>query len=460
MTTPPPGACIDDTVFALIRKYDRPGPRYTSYPPANHFSPEVDPARLIAASAESTSPLSLYLHIPFCESLCWFCGCHTTITLNRNKAQHYLDHLFAEIAQTADRLQPGRLVDQVHLGGGTPNFLTPEQIRRLAGELRQHFTLTPDAEISAELDPRILTEAHIEALRELGLNRASFGVQDSNPDVQKAVHRVQPPEMNERAMQWLREAGIGSVNIDLIYGLPLQTPEGFRATLREVQALGPDRFAVFNYAHVPWMKPAQKLLERHPLPQGDEKLTLLQTIVNELTAGGFVYVGMDHFAKPDDELVVAQRSGTLQRNFQGYSTRAGAEILGLGISSISQTADTYRQNHKELPVYQKAITEGEAPVSRGFMLSREDQLRREVIMEIMCNLHLPFGSLAERWQLDPREHFAPELEALQPMADDGLVEIAADGLHVTERGRWFLRNLAMPFDQYLANAPGRYSRTV
>lgn len=456
----PSHAVFDGSVLGLIRKYDQPGPRYTSYPPANHFSPEVDREALVQASAQGDGPLSLYLHIPFCESLCWFCGCHTFTTLNRDKAQHYLDDLFAEIRQTATRLRPGRAVVQIHLGGGTPNFLMPAQIRSLARVLRDHFDVANDAEISAELDPRILTEAHVDALRELGLNRASFGVQDCNPEVQAAVHRVQPAEMNERAMRWLRQAGIASVNIDLIYGLPLQTPEGFRATLREVQALRPERFAVFNYAHVPWMKPAQKLLERHPLPQGDAKLALLQVIVNELTEGGFVYIGMDHFARPEDELVRAQQQGSLQRNFQGYSTRAGVEIVGLGISSISQTERTYRQNHKDLASYHDAVAEGQAPISRGYQLSPEDHLRRAVIREIMCNLQIDYASFATTWNIDFPRHFAEALTTLAPMADDGLVTLGTDSLKVTERGRWFLRNLAMPFDQYLARAPGRYSRTV
>ncbi len=454
----------------LVKKYDRAGPRYTSYPPANHFHAGVSAEALVAASAAETGPLSLYLHLPFCESLCWFCGCHTITTRDRTRADDYLDLLECEVAQWARRLQPGREVVQLHLGGGTPNFLTPEQLDRLGRLLKAHFRLAPDAEVSAELDPRTLSAEQLEPLRSLGLNRASFGVQDLDPAVQAAIHRTQPAALNAQAMAWLRAAGVGSVNIDLIYGLPLQTPESFRETVRAVVALQPDRLAVFNYAHVPWMKPAQRLLERHPMPQGDAKLALLAALVEELTRAGYCYVGMDHFARPTDELVLAQAAGTLQRNFQGYSTRAGAEILGLGVSSISQTTDTYRQNQKDLATYGQALRDGRLPVARGYHLSREDRLRRHVIMELMCNLHLDLGQLSADWSIDAATHFAPELARLRPMADDGLVELRSDHLRVTPLGRWFLRNLAMTFDAYLppeGSEPGtdgssatRYSRTI
>ncbi len=447
--------------IALIEKYNRPGPRYTSYPPANHFAPVEDADALWASTRTSTDPLSLYVHLPFCETLCWFCGCHTLTTTDRGRAGDYLDWLAREIEITARELRPGRMVEQLHFGGGTPNFLTPEQLDRLGDLLKTHFTFAPDAECSVELDPRRLSPEHVEAFARMGVSRASFGVQDCDPAVQEAIHRVQPPEQNTAAMRLLRENGFGSVNIDLIYGLPRQSPESFARTLDEVLALVPDRFAIFNYAHVPWMKPAQKILERHGLPSPETKLALLQLCIETLTAAGYVYIGMDHFARPDDELVRAQNEKTLQRNFQGYSTRAGLEICGLGISAISQSADAYRQNEKDLTVYKSALEAARPPVARGYVLTDEDQLRRDVIMRLMCDLELDFDTFGARWGIDFRTHFAPALEQLQEPADDGLITFTNSGLQVTERGRLFLRNLALCFDAYLEPATtGRYSRTV
>ncbi|MEM8550314.1 MAG: oxygen-independent coproporphyrinogen III oxidase [Verrucomicrobiota bacterium] len=440
---------------ALIQKYNRPGPRYTSYPPATAFSEEVAPEALLSEIEKSTGALSLYLHLPFCETLCWFCGCHTITTKSQNLAEHYLDAMEQEMALLKPHLGQ-RPVAQLHFGGGTPNFLSPEQLDRLGGMLREHFTFEEAAECSVELDPRRLSEAHVAAFAHMGIRRASFGVQDCNPEVQQAIHRIQPPEENRRCAELLRGQGFTSLNIDLVYGLPKQTPESFRKTLDEVLALRPNRFAVFNYAHVPWIKPAQKILERAGLPTPETKLALLRLIVETLTAAGYVYIGMDHFAQADDELAVAQRAGTLQRNFQGYSTRAGLDICGLGLSSISQTAGSYYQNAKELDEYQTTLDRGALPITRGYLLSEEDRLRRQVITRLMCDLSLDYRAFG----VDFEQHFASALEALAEMETDGLVQRHDDGLNVTETGRFFIRNIAMCFDGTLKPEENRYSKTI
>lgn len=445
----------------LIEKYNRPGPRYTSYPPANHFRDVEDPAPLMHSVEQGNAPLSLYFHLPFCETLCWFCGCHMIPTLDRSKATDYLDLLEQELAGFARYHRTEREAVQLHFGGGTPNFFGPNQIDRLAALIDRHFTFTPDAEKSVELDPRRLSAAHVEAFARMGLTRASFGVQDSNPVVQQAIHRIQPQAMNVAAMEILRANGFDSVNVDLIYGLPLQTPETFNQTLDQVLELQPDRFAIFNYAHVPWMRPAQKILEKAGLPDARTKLELLQLCIERLTREGYVYIGMDHFALPDDELVVAQREGSLQRNFQGYSTRAGVEICGFGISSISQGADGYRQNVKDIESYRARLESGRLPVAKGYQLTAEDKLRADVIMRLMCDLALNYATMSKRWGIDFEAHFASSLEQLQEPAEDGLIHFNAAGLEVSERGRLFIRNLAMCFDAYLEPAvEGRYSRTV
>jgi oxygen-independent coproporphyrinogen III oxidase len=452
---------ITDQDLQLIEKYNRPGPRYTSYPPANHFREYVDYAPLMGGVEQGDAPLSLYFHLPFCETLCWFCGCHTITTLDRDKATDYLDLLEKELEIFARHLGPGRKAVQLHFGGGTPNFFGPEQIDRLGAMINRHFTFTKDAEKSVELDPRRLRPEHVEAFARMGLTRASFGVQDSNPDVQKAIHRVQPQSMNIEAMATLRANGFDSINLDLIYGLPLQTPESFSVTLSEVLQLKPDRFAIFNYAHVPWMRPAQKLLERAGLPDARTKLELLKLCIERLTAAGYVYIGMDHFALPGDELVQAQREQTLQRNFQGYSTRAGVEICGFGISSISQGAGGFRQNVKDLETYRAWLAQGKLPVEKGYEPTADDQLRADVILRLMCDLSMDYGMLSEKWAIDFEAYFAEALAQLKEPAEDGLLIWTDRGFAVTERGRLFIRNLAMCFDAYLEPAEtGRYSKTV
>jgi len=445
----------------LIEKYNRPGPRYTSYPPANHFLDVEDPSALMRSVEEGDAPLSLYFHLPFCETLCWFCGCNMIPTLDRSKATDYLDLLEQELSLFGKHHQPGREAVQLHFGGGTPNFFGPEQIDRLAALIDRHFKFAPDAEKSVELDPRRLSPAHVQAFARMGLTRASFGVQDCNPEVQKAIHREQPQSMNKAAMETLRANGFDSVNIDLIYGLPLQSPETFGQTLDQVLELEPDRFAIFNYAHVPWMRPAQKILEKTGLPDGRTKLQLLKLCIERLTAEGYVYIGMDHFALPDDELVVAQREQSLQRNFQGYSTRAGVEICGFGISSISQGANGYRQNVKDMETYRTMVEGGRLPVAKGYEMTAEDKLRADVIMRLMCDLSLDYAKMSAKWGVDFERHFVEALTRLREPAEDGLIEYTADGFRVTERGRLFIRNLAMCFDAYLEpGTEGRYSKTV
>lgn len=447
--------------LALIEKYNRPGPRYTSYPPANHFRDYADYRPLLAGVEAGTAPLSLYFHLPFCETLCWFCGCHQITTLDRNRGDDYLDLLEKELAIFARHLPPGREAVQMHFGGGTPNFFKAAQIDRLAAMIDRHFSFTADAEKSVELDPRRLSPEHIEAFARMGLTRASFGVQDSNPEVQKVIHREQPQAMNIAAIETLRANGFNSINVDLIYGLPLQTPESFAATLDEVLELKPERFAVFNYAHVPWMRPAQKLLERAGLPDAQTKLELLKLCIERLTAAGYVYIGMDHFALPGDELVAAQREQTLQRNFQGYSTRAGVEICGFGISSISQGATGFRQNVKDLESYRARLAEDQLPIVKGYELTDEDRLRGDVIMRLMCDLSLDYGAMSEKWGIDFEAHFSDALAQLKEPAEDGLLVWTDRGFAVTERGRLFIRNLALCFDAYLQPAEsGRYSTTV
>jgi oxygen-independent coproporphyrinogen-3 oxidase len=449
----------------LVKKYNVAGPRYTSYPPATKFTDQVEWPQLaeaISRNNETERGLSLYFHIPFCETLCWFCGCTTVITKNHGEGKPYLDYLEREVAQMAARLNPRRKVVQLHWGGGSPTFLRPDEIRRLGEMIRKHFKFADDIEAGVEIDPRRLTREHIVALREIGFNRASLGVQDFEPQVQEAIHRIQPRDMTQRVLDWARELGFGSVNFDLIYGLPHQTGETFNRTLDAVLAMQPDRLAVFSYAHVPWIKPAQKILEQKVLPTPETKLELLKQVIERLTAEGrYVYIGMDHFARPGDELVTAQQNRTLQRNFQGYSTRGEADIYSFGMSAISQIPEAYWQNQKELPDYYAALEAQKVPLARGYFLTAEDQLRRETIMRVMCDLALDFAALSRKWNIPFAEHFAPELASLAPFEADGLVRRHANGLEVTEAGRLFIRNIAMGFDHTLPAAGERkHSRTI
>ena len=449
----------------LVKKYNVAGPRYTSYPPATKFTDAVTWEQLSAKLEDNNRTprdLSVYFHIPFCETLCWFCGCTTVITLNHDKGRDYIDYLGREVARLAPMLNPDRKAVQLHFGGGSPTFLRPDEIRRLGDIIHKHFTFSPNIEASVEVDPRRLTREHMVALREIGFNRASMGVQDFNLQVQEAVHRIQPREMTQQAMDWMRELGYKSINLDLIYGLPHQTPASFNETLDTVLTMKPDRLAVFSYAHVPWIKPSQKILEQKVLPTPESKLEVLKLVIERLTADNqYVYIGMDHFAKPNDELTIAQKNKQLQRNFQGYSTRAGSDIYAFGMSGVSQTPEVYWQNEKELPKYQATVDAGNVPLHKAYFVTDEDKIRRETIMRTMCDLSLDFDAMSAKLGINFEQHFAKELALLSPFAADGLVKQKPGGLEVTDAGRLFIRNIAMCFDNTLGAAnEQRHSKTI
>jgi len=461
-TTAAPGGLLD---LDMVRKYSMAGPRYTSYPPATRFTEDFDMERIEAAIAADnqpgSGPLSLYFHLPFCESLCWYCGCNTVITRRRDSAHEYLGDLERELVLTAGRIRRGRAVTQVHFGGGTPTFFPPEELARLGLLIYEHFDLEPDCEFGVEIDPRGLTEEHVEALRVIGVNRASLGVQDTDPKVQVAIHRWQPAPLNRQAVAWLRKAGFHSVSVDLIYGLPRQTAASFGRTIDEVLSLGPDRLSVFSYAHVPWLKPAQRIFEvRGELPPPEEKLAMAAVAHEKLTRAGYIDIGLDHFARPDDELAVAQRSGTLQRNFQGYSTAAGSSLYGFGVSSISSTADSYRQNFKSLEDWRAALGAGRLPVERALILSDEDRRRRVLIMGLMCDRRLDFAALSSALGVDVSKEYAKEIAGLADLQADGLLVCTAAGVEVLPRGVPLLRVIAMRFDATFVPGPGRHAQTV
>ena len=449
----------------LLEKYSVPGPRYTSYPTAPHFHTgfgERDWAETLAAPAADRA-LSLYTHIPFCDSLCHYCGCNMVATRDYSKTRPYLATLDQEMAHTAQRVDGTRVVRQLHWGGGTPTYLNPDDIRRLMAMTRAHFTLAPDAEISCEADPRELTREHLVALRESGFNRVSFGVQDLDPAVQQAVNRIQSEALIRQVLDWSRELGFSSINLDLIVGLPKQTVASFSRTLERVSAWAPDRLAVFGYAHVPWLKKHQNLIQEADLPDAATRLGLQQAVDDALGAAGYVNIGLDHFARPDDELVHAQRNKTLWRNFQGYTTHKDCDILSFGVSGISQTADVYMQNEKNLKRYQERIAASGFAVERGIRLSRDDRIRRDAITRVMCDLELDFAAFGGEWGIAFSDYFSDALADLQPLADDGLVTIADSKISVTPSGRLFLRNIGMCFDRYLKEAAGeqpRYSKTA
>lgn len=452
----------------LLQRYGGRGPRYTSYPPASQFHEgfgEVDYRRQVAQSNEYPIPaaLSLYVHIPFCESLCYYCGCTKVVTRHREQADDYLQKLFVEIALQGSLFDADRSVQQLHLGGGTPNFLDPREMRSLMDCLRAHFSMSGNTnqEYSIEVDPRGATQESIFQMAELGFNRISFGVQDFDPRVQEAVNRIQPAEVTERVVRWAREAGFGSVSIDLIYGLPFQNLETFDSTLEQTLAIRPDRLAVYSYAHLPEMFKAQRLIKAETLPSPDEKLALLELTVEKLPGAGYRYIGMDHFALADDELVVAQDEGQLHRNFQGYSTHAYCDLVGLGISAISNIADCYSQNEKHIKTYGAFLDEGVLPIVRGIELSADDRLRRDVIQGLMCDGVVAFPLLERKYAISFEDYFSAELEVLGSLEEDGLVTLGADAIEVTPGGWLLVRAIASVFDGYLPLSSGqRFSSFV
>jgi oxygen-independent coproporphyrinogen III oxidase len=451
---------------ALLEKYSKPGPRYTSYPTAPYFNTgftEADWIEEIRHTQDPARGLSLYAHIPFCDTLCYYCGCNMVATGDYSKASHYLDFLEQELERVAALTDPRRQVKQLHWGGGTPTYLKPDDIRRLMDMMKRRFSIAPDAEMGCEADPRELTREHLVALREAGFNRLSLGVQDLDEQVQKSVNRVQPEELIRTVYGWARELDFSSINMDLIVGLPHQTLDSFAHTLDKVLPWAPDRFAIFAYAHVPWMKKHQKLINENDLPSFTTRLDLQQLIHERLGAAGYLNVGMDHYARPEDEMIQAQRNKTLWRNFQGYTTHKDCDIYAFGASSISQTPNTYMQNEKNLKKYQELIGKGGLAVERGLKLSRDDQIRRDAITRIMCDLELDKPGFAAAWDIDFDAYFGEGLADLPPLAADGLVRLEPTRIVVTDLGRMFLRNIAMCFDGYLKQASQdqpRYSRTA
>ncbi|MCG2583998.1 oxygen-independent coproporphyrinogen III oxidase [Massilia sp. TS11] len=450
----------------LIRRLNQSGPRYTSYPTADRMHKEFSERDYYqAVLRRELKPLSVYVHIPFCESLCYYCGCNKIITRDHSKAHDYLSYLYREIALQGPLFGRDRRVEQLHFGGGTPTYLSDAQMDELLGQLRQHFDFAPDevGEYSIEVDPRTTSPERIHTLRRQGFNRLSLGVQDFDPDVQAAVNRIQPEEMTLGVMQAAREAGFRSISVDLIYGLPLQSAASMERTLDKVVKANPDRIAVYNYAHLPHLFKSQRLIPTEQIPAPEAKLEMMRLSIERLVAAGYVYIGMDHFAKPDDELAVAQREGKLHRNFQGYSTHAEADLVALGVSAISAMAGTYSQNEKVLADYYARLDRRELPIARGIVLDDDDILRRRLITDLMCNFELRYANYGE---VDFASYFADELAALKPMEADGLLSFEADGLRVSQKGRLVIRNLCMVFDRYLkaprAEGPvqPRYSRTL
>ncbi len=452
---------------ALVEKYDRPGPRYTSYPTAPQFHQafaEDDYKRAAALSNQAPAkPLSIYIHIPFCKSLCYYCACNKIITQKTHRAVEYLDYLKREIALQAALFDRSRKLTQLHLGGGTPTYLTSEQLSELMSCLREHFNLdeSDNHEFSIEVDPRTIDTARIAELRSQGFNRLSFGVQDFDEKVQAAVNRLQSEQQVYDLVAAARAAKVKSVSVDLIFGLPLQTVASFDTTLSKIIALRPDRIAAYSYAHLPELVRAQRLIRREDMPPPERKLELLELTIARLTAAGYVYIGMDHFALPDDELVIAREKGTLQRNFQGYSTHAQCDLIGLGVSSIGMVADSYSQSVKELSQYYARIDQGLLPVHRGYRLNDDDRLRREVIVDLMCHGRIDFAKIEANHAIVFREYFAESLEKLAEPVADGLVQITDTAVILLPQGQLMMRNVAMAFDAYLGGEQkGRFSRTV
>lgn len=464
----PPPASAADTAERL-RRYDRPGPRYTSYPTAVELHEGVGEAvyrRHLERAAADDEPLSFYLHLPFCAERCLYCGCNVVVTQRRELAIAYVDLLAREVATVAERLGGRRRLRQLHWGGGTPTYLEIAEMRTLQARVRDAFDLEDDAEVAVEVDPRVTTGEQLAALRELGFNRLSLGVQDFSREVQEAVHRIQPFATTRDLVATARRLGFRSLNVDLIYGLPHQTVERFGETLDLVVGLRPERVAVYSYAHMPWIKVQQRRIDPATLPPPEVKLELIAAAIDAFGAAGYLAIGMDHFALPEDELGRALADGTLWRNFMGYTVRRTRDTVACGMSAISDVADGTFQNERKLARYQRRVAASGLATERGILLGPDDLLRRHVITSLMCRLRLDLGALATRFGIDPRRTFAAELAALRPLADDGLVRLTPDAVEVTAEGRLFVRNVAMVCDAYLrrasaAEAPTpRFSRTV
>ncbi len=454
--------------FEMFSKYSKPGPRYTSYPTAPEFNESFNAEAYvkILENQDKKRKLSLYFHLPFCRSACYFCGCNVVYTSKEDKKERYIGYLEKELGILVKHLDTNREVIQMHFGGGTPTFFSAEQLERIIALIRKYFhNFAKDAEISCEIDPRYLTKEQVEVLVKGGFNRVSFGVQDFNKTVQKAVHRIQPFEITDNAVKMARNAGIKSVNMDLIYGLPFQNLETFKKTLEQALKLNTDRFAVFNYAHVPWMKKTMRKIDETTLPTPSEKLAILKYTIDYLSSNGLRMIGMDHFAKPEDELFLAIEKGELHRNFQGYTTKGGADLVGIGLTSIGEGTHHYVQNFKDMSLYENAIDAGNLPVHRGLILSDDDVLRKAVIMEMMSNFKLDIAKIEKEFDIDFFDYFDDAIQDLGVFENEGLVVIdkTAKKITVNTTGTLLIRNIVMPFDAYLRKIPEskrRFSKTV
>jgi len=450
---------------AIIKRYDKSGPRYTSYPTAVQFTTDFGETMYreqAALSNQSSRALSLYFHIPFCDTICFYCACNKIVTKNRKHAQPYLDNLYKEISLQSTLFNKDRTVDQLHWGGGTPTFISHQQMRELMQQTREHFNLRSDdkGEYSIEIDPREANRETIILLRELGFNRISLGVQDFNPTVQKAVNRIQSLEQTREIIDQAQDSGFHSISLDLIYGLPHQSIESFTQTLDTIIELDPDRLSVFNYAHLPDMFKTQRQINSDDIPDPKTKLAILEICIEKLVNAGYQYIGMDHFAKPDDELALAQGRGNLYRNFQGYSTHADCDLIGFGITSIGMVNDCYSQNVKSLEEYEDIINREALPILRGLVLDQDDKLRREVITRLICNYYLDIIETENKYQIDFQEYFYAAMGALKQMQVDGLVEISNARIQVTPKGCLLIRNICMVFDKYLANSNRQFSKVL
>lgn len=450
----------------LIRRHDRPGPRYTSYPTAVQFHGEVGAFDLLHAlrdSRKALRPLSLYVHVPFCANICYYCACNKVITKDRGRALPYLERLEREIELIARHLDRQQVVEQLHLGGGTPTFLSHDELRRLLQHLRRHFNLLDDdsGDYGIEIDPREADWSSMGLLRELGFNRVSLGVQDLDPEVQRAINRLQTPEQTRAIVEAAHTLQFRSVNIDLIYGLPKQNPERFARSVAEVIALQPDRLSLFNYAHLPERFMPQRRIAESELPGPAQKLEMLQRSIEQLSAAGYRYIGMDHFALPDDELAMAQEDGTLQRNFQGYTTHGHCDLIGLGVSAISQVGDLYCQNSSDLANYQQSLDDAQLATQRGLHCNDDDRIRRAVIQALICQFQLDFREIERRFAVDFRSYFSAIWPQLQQLAGDGLIDLGEQGIEVRPTGRLLVRSLCMLFDRYLGQQnQRRFSRVI
>jgi len=451
----------------LIKRYDLSGPRYTSYPTAVQFDPELSPSDLVATgqnSADINDPLSLYVHIPFCAHVCYYCACNKVITRNRKKAQPYLDTLYKEMAQLSKWYSNDRKVTQLHWGGGTPTFISHEQMVELMAEMRKNFNLLDDdsGDYSIEIDPREASLETIKVLREIGFNRISLGLQDIDPKVQEAVNRVQSVEQTAAILEEARRLGFRSLNLDLIYGLPYQTLEGFNATLDTVIEMNPDRLSVFNYAHLPDRFRPQRHIQEETLPSAETKLAILESTINKLLQAGYVYIGMDHFAKPDDELAIAQRTGKLHRNFQGYTTHSECDLVAMGVSSISQIGSVYYQNEHDMPYYSAAVDGNSHAIKRGVSLTQDDIIRRHVITQLICHFELDKTAVESKFDITFDEYFASSIAELEAFTKDGLISMNEKEIVVSPAGRLLIRRICMAFDAYIPKdqSSQRFSKII